>query len=152
MRSRLLLALGVVLLMGCGGGDKPDGPGAEGFASAGCGNCHTFEPARAKGTVGPNLDRAHVNAGQVVAKVRGGGGGMPTFAGSLSARDIRAVAEFVAGGAAARGTAVVGPFEPDGQRLERCRDVDCRRQAFGNIAYREGPQAARHVFEAEQRR
>src|SRR5918992_495950 len=123
MRSRLLLALGVVLLMGCGGGDEPDGPGAEVFASAGCGNCHTFEPARSKGTVGPNLDRAHVNAGQVVAKVRGGGGGMPSFAGSLSARDIRAVAEFVAGGTAARGgAAVVGPFEPDGQRLERCRD------------------------------
>jgi cytochrome c553 len=151
MRSRLLLALGLALLVGCGGGDEPDGRGAEVFASAGCANCHTFEPAEAKGTVGPNLDRAHVTAVDVEAKVRGGGGGMPSFAQSLDDREIREVAAFVAGGAAMRGNAVVGPFEPDEQELGGCSDVDCRRQAFGNVAYREGPQAALDRFEAEQR-
>lgn len=32
------------------------GPGAQVFASNGCGGCHTFAAAQAGGTVGPNLD------------------------------------------------------------------------------------------------
>jgi cytochrome c oxidase subunit II len=28
------------------------------FASSGCGSCHTFQPAGASGTIGPNLDTA----------------------------------------------------------------------------------------------
>jgi mono/diheme cytochrome c family protein len=36
----------------------PGGPGAQVFASNGCGSCHTFAAAKAGGTVGPNLDEA----------------------------------------------------------------------------------------------
>jgi hypothetical protein len=39
------------------------------------------------------------------------------------------------------------PFRPDGTRLEGCLDADCRRQAFGNVAYREGPKAALDLFQ-----
>jgi len=34
----------------------PGGPGAQVFASNGCGNCHTFEAAKSGGVTGPNLD------------------------------------------------------------------------------------------------
>ncbi|HEU4392707.1 MAG TPA: c-type cytochrome [Solirubrobacterales bacterium] len=34
----------------------PGGPGAQVFASKGCGGCHTLAVAKAGGTVGPNLD------------------------------------------------------------------------------------------------
>jgi mono/diheme cytochrome c family protein len=36
----------------------PGGPGAQVFASNGCGGCHTFAAANAGGSVGPNLDEA----------------------------------------------------------------------------------------------
>ncbi len=39
------------------------------------------------------------------------------------------------------------PFRPDGTRLEGCLDADCRRQAFGNIAYHEGPKPALDLFQ-----
>jgi len=38
------------------GGDGTGGDGAKVFASAGCGGCHTFEPAGSNGQVGPDLD------------------------------------------------------------------------------------------------
>jgi mono/diheme cytochrome c family protein len=34
----------------------PGGPGAQVFASNGCGNCHTFAAAESGGVTGPNLD------------------------------------------------------------------------------------------------
>jgi hypothetical protein len=37
---------------------------------------------------------------------------------------------------------VAGSFVPDGTRLLECGDDPCFQQAFGNIAFREGPQAA----------
>jgi mono/diheme cytochrome c family protein len=45
----------------------PGGPGAQVFASKGCGGCHTFAPAKAGGTVGPNLDE--VLPGQTLAMI-----------------------------------------------------------------------------------
>jgi mono/diheme cytochrome c family protein len=36
----------------------PGGPGAQVFASSGCGGCHTLAAAKSGGTVGPNLDQA----------------------------------------------------------------------------------------------
>lgn len=160
MRSRLLTALWTVLLAlaaGCGGeesGGRSNSAGAAVFADAGCGNCHTFEAAGSSGSVGPNLDESDASLDEVVAKVHGGGGGMPSFHGELSERQIRDVAAFVSGkksGAPAQGGAVVGPFRPDAQRLEGCRDEDCRRQAFGNVAYRQGPKPALDLFEEKQR-
>ncbi len=159
MRCRLSTLVAYALLAlagGCGGdGDGGDGgPGAKVFADAGCGSCHTFEAAGSSGTVGPDLDEASPSFDEVVRKVKSGGGGMPSFEGELSEQEIRDVAEFVSGeeaGGAAEGAAVVGPFKPNTQRLEGCLDAECRRQAFGNVAYREGPKTALDLFEEKQR-
>ena len=37
---------------------------------------------------------------------------------------------------------VVGDFRPDGTQLTGCTDGGCFQQAFGNVAYREGPKVA----------
>jgi hypothetical protein len=37
---------------------------------------------------------------------------------------------------------VVGSFRPDETRLTGCTDAGCFQQAFGNVAYRQGPKAA----------
>jgi hypothetical protein len=124
------------------------------FADAGCGSCHTFKAAGSSGTTGPNLDDLKPSFDDVVRQVTNGGGGMPSFKDQLSEQEIRDVAEFVSGqksGQAAQGIAVVGPFKPNTQRLEGCIDTDCRRQAFGNIAYRKGPKAALDLFDEKQR-
>ena len=39
-----------------GGGNAAAGQSV--FASSGCGSCHTFKPANATGTIGPDLDKA----------------------------------------------------------------------------------------------
>jgi cytochrome c553 len=72
--------------------------GAKVFASAGCGGCHTFAPAKSTGQAGPNLDRVHPTFEQVRAQVENGGGGMQAFKGQLSPAQIRDVAAFVAHG------------------------------------------------------
>ncbi len=41
-----------------GGGGGNAAAGRTVFASNGCGSCHTFKPAGATGTVGPDLDKA----------------------------------------------------------------------------------------------
>jgi mono/diheme cytochrome c family protein len=61
-----------------------------------CSSCHTLKAAGASGQVGPNLDSLRPGFEQVRAKVEDGGGGMPAFADSLSAEQIRDVAAFVA--------------------------------------------------------
>lgn len=66
------------------------------FATAGCGQCHTLAAAKATGTAGPSLDRLAPTRAEVIAQVRAGGGGMPSFAETLSEAEIRAVAAFVA--------------------------------------------------------
>lgn len=157
MRARfaaLALVACAVLLAGCGGGDsapRSSHPGAKVFADAGCGGCHTLKAAGSNGSLGPNLDDLSPSFDQVVRKVKSGGGGMPSFDGKLSEQEIRDVASFVSGedaGQAAQGIAIVKPkpFKPNTQRLEGCLDAECRRQAFGNLAYREGPKPALELF------
>jgi mono/diheme cytochrome c family protein len=75
MARALLIALAVLLVAGCGGEKtvEPTGPvvgtlpkaekgnaaaGKKVFADNGCAGCHTFKPAGANGTIGPNLDDA----------------------------------------------------------------------------------------------
>jgi len=153
----VLAALSVVLVAGCGGddsGSSASGPGASVFAEAGCGSCHTFEAAGSNGRVGPNLDDASPSFDETVQKVKSGGGGMPSFEGDLDEQEIRDVAGFVSGdkpGQAEEGAAIVGPFKANTQRLEGCLDAECRRQAFGNVAFREGPKPALDLFEEKQK-
>ena len=77
---------------------EPAGDAAAGeavFASAGCGGCHTLSAAGSSGNVGPNLDEAKPDVGLVVDRVTNGMGGMPSFKGQLSDKQIHDVAAFV---------------------------------------------------------
>jgi cytochrome c553 len=142
--SRIAVAIAVAAaLSGCGGGgSKSSSTGAKVFASAGCGGCHTLSAADAKGVVGPNLDELKPGYDTVVRQVSNGGNGMPAFAGKLSARQIREVARYVAA-ETKNSTAVVTEFHPNDERLSDCKgDYACFKQAFGNLAYYEGPETA----------
>jgi mono/diheme cytochrome c family protein len=76
-----------------GGGDAE--AGAEVFASAGCGSCHTLADAGATGTVGPNLDDTKPTAELAVDRVTNGQGAMPSFSDSLDEQQIADVAAYV---------------------------------------------------------
>ena len=82
--------------------DARPAAGAAVFKSAGCGSCHTLKAAGAGGQIGPNLDDVRPDFETTRAKVEQGGGGMPSFAGQLSAEQIRDVAAFVAKNAGTR--------------------------------------------------
>lgn len=79
-----------------GGGAADSTDGAEIFAQAGCGSCHTLAAANASGTIGPNLDETRPSVDLAIDRVTNGAGAMPPFAGQLSEEQIRAVAEYVA--------------------------------------------------------
>jgi mono/diheme cytochrome c family protein len=72
--------------------------GKEIYASAGCGGCHTFEPAGSSGSVGPNLDDSSISVADAVNQIKNGGGGMPAFGDRLSDQEIADVAAFVTQG------------------------------------------------------
>jgi cytochrome c6 len=65
------------------------------FASAGCSACHTLKAAGATGTVGPNLDQLKPPYDKILHQVEVGGGPMPAFKNTLSAKQIQDVAAFV---------------------------------------------------------
>jgi mono/diheme cytochrome c family protein len=65
------------------------------FLASGCGGCHALSAAGTTGTAGPNLDRSRPSYARVLARVTDGGGGMPSFAGSLTSAQIRALARYV---------------------------------------------------------
>ena len=65
------------------------------FASAGCKSCHTLKAAGATGTVGPNLDQLKPPYDAIVHQVEVGGGVMPAFKDTLSAKQIQDVSAFV---------------------------------------------------------
>jgi mono/diheme cytochrome c family protein len=139
---------------GCGGTSHPQeaaarpasagDAGARVFAKAGCGSCHTLAAAGSTGVIGPNLDQLAPDRATVVRQVTQGGGGMPSFAKRLARAQIAAVASYVS-----RSTSGVAPsrviaFRPDGTKLGDCDAADpaCYLQAFGNLAYRDGPTVA----------
>jgi mono/diheme cytochrome c family protein len=80
-----------------GGGDAQGDAeaGAQVFASAGCGGCHTMSAANASGSVGPNLDDAKPDHELVVDRVTNGQGVMPSFKGQLSDQQIQDVSAYV---------------------------------------------------------
>jgi mono/diheme cytochrome c family protein len=69
--------------------------GKQVFETAGCKGCHTLKAAGATGTVGPNLDDAKPELSLIVDRVVNGQGGMPSFKGQLSDKQIADVAAFV---------------------------------------------------------
>ena len=109
--------LAVVALAGCGSDDpkrssqpaaKSD-PGLKVWAAQGCGSCHSFAPAGATATIGPNLSnslggrsRDYIRESIVApnAKVYGGGTSiMPDgFAKKMSKAELDALVEFIAAG------------------------------------------------------
>jgi cytochrome c553 len=144
-RATTLLVLGILpVVAGCGGSSaSSSSPGAKVFASAGCSGCHTLKAANAKGQIGPNLDELKPAEAAVEEQVRNGGGGMPPFKSKLSAGQIHEVAEFVSSSSRSSGPSIA--FEPDKTTIAGCEQSQkpfCFRQAFGNLAYREGPQKA----------
>jgi mono/diheme cytochrome c family protein len=85
-----------------GGSDAGGGSAnAEGKAifTQSCAGCHTLTDAGASGSVGPNLDDVRPDEATVAAKVRAGGGGMPSFGGTLQPEQIQAVAAYVSSAA-----------------------------------------------------
>lgn len=111
-RLRATAAAGVVLtavaITACGSSGPSTGssPGASSgagtaetgkqiFTDAGCAGCHTLAAAGANGNVGPDLDKLKPSDAAVVKQVTDGGGGMPSFKGSLSDAQIDSVARFV---------------------------------------------------------
>jgi cytochrome c6 len=71
--------------------------GGKALFTQNCGSCHTLGKAGTSGQVGPSLDGFQAGAAAVEAKVRAGGGTMPSFKDRLSDAQIKAVAAYVAG-------------------------------------------------------
>ena len=85
------------------------------WSQAGCGGCHTLNAAGSTGRNGPNLDSLRPSASAVASQVTYGGGGMPSFGGSLSSSDIQALASWVsqsAGGSRRAPSRRVGSRRP----------------------------------------
>ncbi len=147
----------VIVFAACGGSGERAGArsgsssGAQVFVKAGCGKCHALAAAGSKGAVGPNLDELRPSRERVERQVREGGRGMPPFAGTLSKREIEAVADFVASSAKPSAGRSIG-FKPDLTTLADCeRKLDplCYRQAFGNLAFSRGPKVALEQFQEQ---
>ncbi|WP_028058786.1 c-type cytochrome [Candidatus Solirubrobacter pratensis] len=96
----IVIAALAAALAGCGSkSTRSASSGEDVFASAGCANCHTLKAAGANGRVGPDLDQLKPTAAVVTRQVENGGGGMPAFKGTLTAAQIKAVANYVAANA-----------------------------------------------------
>jgi mono/diheme cytochrome c family protein len=65
------------------------------FTSAGCTSCHTLKDAGSTGTIGPNLDQLKPAFARVKRQVENGGGPMPAFKNTLSAKQIDDVSAYV---------------------------------------------------------
>ncbi|MGB2873903.1 MAG: cytochrome c [Gaiellaceae bacterium] len=147
-----LVAIGL-LAAGCSGSKHVENsPGAKLFASAGCAGCHILKAAGANGQVGPNLDELKPDQATVAHQVLVGGNGMPSFRRRLSTPQITQVAAFVA--QASRSSGKAASFQPDNSTVQSCRQSSkqfCYRQAFANIAYRDGPEKALALLATDDR-
>jgi len=120
------------------------------FASSGCGSCHTLDGASASGQIGPNLDQIKPTYATVLRQVAGGGNGMPSFRRKLSGDAMRAVARFVSTSAAR--SPAPPRFRPDRRTPADCAvDFACLKQAYGNIAFYQGPETALERLDRAQR-
>ena len=105
MRLAAAVAGGVavaVALAACGTGGISKGSadvqnGKRLFLGKGqCAGCHTLAAAGSTGTIGPNLDDEHPDAGKVREMVNKGEPPMPSFRGTLTPEQIDLIAKFVA--------------------------------------------------------
>jgi cytochrome c6 len=102
MRATVLaVLLPAVLLAGCGSSSpapkaSSSRDGKQLFSTVGCSSCHALGDAGATGHVGPDLDALKPSVASVTLQVISGGGAMPSFEGTLSEPQIRAVAVYVA--------------------------------------------------------
>jgi cytochrome c553 len=142
-KTALALLAAAVLVAGCGGGKSATNPsGAKVFASAGCGGCHALSAAKANGQTGPNLDQLKPSYDAVVRQVSSGGAGMPSFSAKLSKSQIRDVANYIVD-STKNDSAALTAFQPNHEQLSDCHsDYACYKQAFGNLAYYDGPETA----------
>ena len=150
--SGLFLVAIALTASACGSSTRSHSPGAKVFATAGCAGCHTLKEAGAKGQVGPNLDELKPDEATVAHQVRVGGNGMPSFGRRLSRQQIAQVASFVA--TASRSSGKVAAFRPDDTTVGSCKHSSkpyCYRQAFGNLAYRDGPDKALALLATDDR-
>jgi sulfite dehydrogenase len=60
-----------------------------------CATCHTLKDAGTSGAVGPVLDELQPTAARVVTALKSGIGAMPSYRGSLSDEEMRALARYV---------------------------------------------------------
>jgi hypothetical protein len=152
-RPILILAVLPLLVTACGGDSGVShSAGAKVFTTFGCAQCHTLSAVNAKGQVGPNLDLLKPDAVTVAHQVRVGGNGMPPFAKTLTRKQIQDVADFVA--TASRKSGKVQVFKADSTTVAGCAKkpgFDCYRQAFGNLAYKSGPQVALTTLATDNR-
>jgi sulfite dehydrogenase len=61
-----------------------------------CATCHTLKDAGSTGAIGPVLDDLQPTADRVITALRSGIGMMPSYRGTLSDEQMRAVANYVA--------------------------------------------------------
>ena len=69
--------------------------GAQIFASAGCGGCHTLEAAGSSGSGRAQTRRVAARLALTINRVTNGQGAMPAFSDSLSEQEIADVAAYV---------------------------------------------------------
>jgi mono/diheme cytochrome c family protein len=72
------------------------GPDGKELFTQNCAGCHALKAAGTSGTSGPNLDDLKPSAAVVDKQVTKGGTAMPAFKGTLSAAEIKAIADYVA--------------------------------------------------------
>ena len=70
-------------------------PGRALFTDWSCGSCHMLKDAGGTGRVGPKLDGAKLAKAFVVGRITKGQGAMPGFGGSLTAKEIDALAVYI---------------------------------------------------------
>ena len=103
-----LVAISVVVGNALGGSAATVPAGQKVFVSSGCGGCHTFKYAGAKGTIGPNLDKVILTLPLLEKAISKGGAAVMTkaqlakykfkmtpFAGKLSTAQIATLAGFL---------------------------------------------------------
>jgi mono/diheme cytochrome c family protein len=140
----------LLLATGCGQGGSQqtvDSEGAVLFHEAGCADCHALAAAGARARVGSDLDSARPSYSEVVSRMELGGSGMPSFAGKLTEDQAEALASFVSSATEPRDdvddVALAAGFVADGTRVRECgSSFACLEQAFGNIAFADGPKRA----------